>query len=222
MNMLPLSYAAPLHIRVQRQITRHRLSLVNITVEIKNKIHAIVRQHGIQSEIEDYFTQKGIEFLESLDLPMCDRFELDQYIAVLRHLNKKIEETQERVEEMFIDDPYARLLQTHPGISHYSSLMITAEIGDVKRFNTAKQVVSFAGLNPSIYQSGDKCYVEHISKQGSKNLRNILIQCANVAVQFDRRLKSYYPKKKLAKSHNKAIVAVARKMLINVYVYDEA
>jgi transposase len=217
-NMLPLSYAAPLDVRMQRQITRHRLSLVNIRVEIKNKIHAILRRHGIQTEVEDAFTQQGISYLESLDLPMCDRFELDQYIALLRDLTKKIEETQERVEEIASDDPHARLLQTHVGISYYASLMIKAEIGDIRRFSSGRKLISFAGLNPSVYQSGDKCYTGHIAKQGSRNLRWILIQCANVAVKKDRRLKSYYMKKKLAKGHNKAIVAVARKMLINIYV----
>ena len=127
-------------------------------------------------------------------------------------------DTQERIKEFADDDPYARLIKTHPGMSHYASLMITAEIGDVRRFSSTKRLVSFAGLNPSVYQSGERCYTGHISKQGSKNLRWILIQCANVAVQMDRRLKSYYMRKKLGKGHNKAIVAVARKILINLYV----
>ncbi len=218
MNMLPLSYAAPAHVRMQRQITMHRLSLVNIRVEVKNKIHAILRRHGIQTEIEDVFTQKGIEYLESLDLPMCDRFELDQYIGVLRHLTLKIDETSKRVDEIAGDDAYAKLLVTHPGIGNYAALMITGEIGDIQRFGSSKKLVSFAGLNPSVYQSGDKCYKGAISKQGSTHLRWILVQCANIAAQRDKRLKSYYLKKKLAKGHNKAIVAVARKVLINVYV----
>lgn len=217
-NMLPKSYAAPFHVRVQRQITRHRLSLVNIRVEIKNKIHAILRRHGIQTELDDLFTQKGIAYLQSLDLPMCDRFELDQYISLLRHLTVKIDQTQERVVEFADNEPYVKLIMTHPGISHYAALMIVAEIGDIRRFNSGKKLVSFAGLNPSVHQSGDRFYTGHIAKQGSRNLRWILLQCANVAAQLDKRLKSYYMRKKLAKGHNKAIVAVARKMLINLYV----
>jgi len=169
MNMLPLSYAAPTHIRIQRQITRHRLSLTIIRVQIKNKIHAILRRHGTQNEIDDIFTQKGISFLESLDLPMCDRFEIDQYIALLRHLSLKISETQERITEMASDDQYARLILTHPGINYYSALMIAAEIGDIRRFDSTRKIISFAGLNPSVYQSGEKCYTGKISKQGSRN-----------------------------------------------------
>jgi transposase len=217
-NMLPLSYAAPMHVRIQRQITRHRLSLVNLGVEIKNKIHAILLRHGIQTELDNIFTQKGLEYLESLDLPMCDRFEIDQYISLLRHLNISVDKTQERIDEFANDEPHAKLIQTHPGVGVYASLMIVAEIGDIRRFSSSKKLVSFAGLNPAVYQSGEKCYKGHISKQGSKKLRWILVQCANVAAQHDKRLKSFYMRKKLAKGHNKAIVAVARKMLVNLYV----
>jgi len=217
-NMLPTSYAAPFDVRVERQITRHRLSLVNIRVEVKNKIHAILRRHGIQTEIDDIFTQKGISYIQSIDFPMCTRFELEQYIALLRHFTKKIEETQKRIEEIAKEDPYSRLALTHPGINYYAGLMVAAEIGDIRRFSSTKRQVSYGGLNPSVYQSGEKCFTGSITKQGSRNLRWILIQCANIAVQKDKRLKSYYMKKKLAKGHNKAIVAVARKMLINLYV----
>lgn len=217
-NMLPTSYAAPFHVRVQRQITRHRLSLVNMRVQVKNKMHAILRRHGIEAPMDDVFTEKGIEYMQTLDLPMCDRYELEQYISLLRHLSKQIDDTQERVREFADDDPYARLIQTHTGVGHYAALMIAGEIGDVRRFSSSKKLVSFAGLNPSVYQSGEKCFTGHISKQGSRNLRWILIQCANIAVQRDKKLKSYYMRKKLAKGHNKAVVAAARKILINMYV----
>lgn len=189
MNMLLLSYAAPQHVRMQRQITRHRLSLLNVRVEIKNKIHAILRRHGIITELQDIFTQKGIEYLRSLDLPMCDQFELHQYIQVLHLLSIKIDQTQERITEIADDEPHARLLVTHPGVGHYAALMITAEIGDIRRFSSSKKLVSFAGLNTSVYQSGEKCYTGHIAKQGSKHLRWILVQCANIAAQKDKRLK---------------------------------
>ena len=52
--------------------------------------------------------------------------------------------------------------------------MITAEIGYVRRFNSAKKI-----------KSGDKCYVGHISKQGNTNLRWILVECANIAIMHE-------------------------------------
>lgn len=218
MNALPLSYAAPKGIRDQRQITRHRAVLGRIGVGIQNRVHAILRRHGNHSDFDDMYAESSLKYLESLDLPMIDRLELDQFIEIIRKLKENMKTSEERITEMSTDDSGARILQTHPGISYYSSLTFTGEIGNIHRFHSAKQLVSFGGLNPKVHQSGERCHLGRISKQGNKNLRWMLIQCANVAVRFDPRLKSYYLKKKLGKGHNKAIVAVARKMLINIYV----
>ncbi|MBI4140825.1 IS110 family transposase [Candidatus Woesearchaeota archaeon] len=226
MNGLPEAYAAPWDIRVKRQITRHRLSLVNIRVELKNKIHAILLRHGINldDQFNDIFCKKGTEYLQSIDLPMCDRFELDQYLELIKALSERINTTQERIEEIAGDDPEARLLMTIPGISYYSALMIKAEIGDIRRFPNHEKLTSYAGLNPSVYQSGNKCITGHISKQGNKNLRWILIQTAHVAIMHDKTLATFYHRIRKTRGHNIAIVATARKMLkiINAMIKNNA
>jgi len=217
-NMLPQSYAAPRDVREQRQITRHRASLVRIRTEIKNKVHAILLRHGMDYYESDVFTQKGIEYLKSLDMPACDRFELDSYISVIEHINGQISGTNEIVESYADAHPHARLLMTMPGIDYYSALTICGEIGDVHRFPHVKKLVSFAGLNPSVHQSGNTLRTGHISKQGNRNLRWILVQCANVAVRHDKCMAEFYKRLRQTKCHNVAIVAVARKMLGRIYV----
>jgi len=109
------------------------------------------------------------------------------------------------------------LLTTIPGISYYSALLIKAEIGDVNRFPNKFKLVSYAGLCPSIKQSGNKEIKGHITKQGSRMLRWILIQCANVAIRHDDYLCSFYLRIKRRRGHNIAIVATARKMLVCIY-----
>ena len=214
-NLLPTAYAAPWDVRVNRQITRHRLSLVNLRKEVKHKIHAILLRHGINVDdrYSDLFGKAGIEYLRSLDLPYCDRFELDQYLELVDEMTERIKVTQNRIQELAGDDPDARLLMSIPGISYYAALMIKAEIGDIRRFSSAAKLVSYAGLNPSVYQSGTVCRTGRISKQGSKNLRWILVQSANIAVMHDRTLKRFYLRLRRKKGHNRAIVATARKML---------
>lgn len=216
-NMLPQSYAAPRDVREQRQITRHRASLVRIRTEIKNKVHAILLRHGIDYEYSDVFGQKGIEYLKSLDLPACDRFELDQYIALIETINGQIKDNNELITDYADAHPHARLIMTVPGVDYYSALTICGEIGDVHRFPHVKKLVSFAGLNPSVYQSGSTLRMGHISKQGNRNLRWILVQCANVAIRYDPWMAAYYRKLVQKKHHNVAIVAVARKMLERIY-----
>ncbi len=86
----------------------------------------------------------------SMDLPMCDRFELDNYLETIDFLSEKINNTQDRVEDFVKYNPQARLLMSIKGIDYYSALMISAEIGDVRRFNSAKKIISYAGLNFNI------------------------------------------------------------------------
>ena len=66
---------------------------------------------------------------------------------------------------------------TIPGVSFYSSLLITAELGEIERFDEAKEAVSYAGLDPTVRESGDSRTEGGISKRGSGDLRWILVQC---------------------------------------------
>lgn len=216
-NMLPTSYAAPKVIREQRQITRHRASLGRLKGIIKNKIHAILLRNGIQQEFSDVFGQEGMQYLMSLDLSVIDRYQMDQYLELIRHYDVQMRKTEERIEDYIAYTPQVKLLMSIPGISYYSGLTITGEIGDIRRFSSAKKLVCFAGLNPSVSQSGDRCYTGHIAKQGDKHLRWMLNQCANVAVMHDSTLAKTYHRIKKRRGHNIAITAVSRKMLCFIY-----
>jgi transposase len=216
-NLLPMSWAAPRHIRKQRQIARHREGQGRLQSQVKHKIQSILTRHGIIYDFSDVFGAEGINYLRSLDLPEVDRYEMDQHLELIRHLGVQIKKTETQIEEFVKDNPFARIIMTIPGISYYSALLIVAEIGDIRRFSSVRKLTSFAGLNPSVSQSGDKCYTGHISKQGDKHLRWILIQCANVAVLHDSTLAKIYHRIKKRRGHNIAITATARKMLTYIF-----
>lgn len=216
-NMLPTSYAPSNVIREQRQITRHRASLGRLKGVIKNKIHAILIRNGINQEFSDVFGREGINYLTSLDLSVVDRYQMNHYLELIRHYDMQIRRTEERIKDYVVYTPQVKLLMTIPGISYYSGLSITGEIGDIRRFSSARKLVCFAGLNPSVSQSGDKCYMGHIAKQGDKHLRWMLNQCANVAIMHDSTLAKIYHRIKKRRGHNIAITAVARKMLCFIY-----
>jgi transposase len=218
-NMLPRSYAAPDDIRVKRQITRHKHSLVCLQTQIINMSHAILLRHGINNlPYQDAFCKKGIQYLQSLDLPGCDRFELDQYLEMIQMLEDKKEDSSEVIEKIAYDDPAVSLAMTMPGMGHYAATTFVAEVGDIRRFEHKDKVASFAGLAPKVYQSGETLRLGHITKQGNRNLRWIMVQAANVAVQHDKTLGKMYKRLAPKKGHQKAIVAVARRMTTLLYV----
>ncbi|HIH31582.1 TPA: IS110 family transposase [Candidatus Woesearchaeota archaeon] len=216
-NMLPKSYAAPNDIRVKRQITRHRSSLTNILNEVQNKIHAILLRHGYDVPFTDAFCKSALKYLHDINLPACDRLEIDQYIEILKLLVVKKNECTESIEEIASDDPAIRIAMTMPGMGYFNATAFVGEVGDIRRFASGDKLTSFTGIVPRVHQSGEKTTFGSITKQGSNNLRHVIIQAANVAVQHDKLLKKVYLKF-AHKGHNKAIVAVARKMVTLLYV----
>ena len=71
---------------------------------------------------------------------------------------------------------------TIPGVSFYSSLLITAELGEIERCDEVEQAVGYAGLDPTVRESPDSRTGGGISRRGSGDLRWILVQCVNTAV----------------------------------------
>lgn len=106
------------------------------------------------------------------------------------------------------------VLLTLPGISKILAGAIISEIGDIKRFKTSAQLVSFAGINPTVRQSGNFLGSRnHMSKKGSPYLRLALWQASITSARFNPILKEYYQLKiKEGKSHMTVIGAVARRL----------
>jgi len=215
-NLIAESYVPPKEVRELRDLTRTRKALIEDRTRIKNRVHAILARNGIM-DYPNPFTKKGREYLEKIDLPEIDRKLLEINLSIIDKINEEIKEIDKIIQEKAREDNDAILLTTIPGISYYSALLIKAEIGDVNRFPNKFKLISYAGLCPSIRQSGNKEIKGHITKQGSRMLRWILIQCANIAIKHDEYLRSFYLRIKRRRGHNIAIVATARKMLVCIY-----
>ena len=110
------------------------------------------------------------------------------------------------------------LLTSIDGVGDKTAWSILAYIGDISLFETAKQITSYAGLNPRIEQSGSSIHRSSLSKMGCARLRKSLYMPALVAVRFNSLMKSFY-QKLLAKGKPKkaALVAAMRKLLVLAY-----
>lgn len=111
-------------------------------------------------------------------------------------------------------------ITTIPGIGPVTGAAILAEIGDIQRFDAPEKLVAYAGIDATVYQSGDfEASDTHISKRGSPFLRLAIWQAASMAAIYDPQLKSFYQHKKAeGKHHGVAIGAVARKLLARIYI----
>jgi len=109
-------------------------------------------------------------------------------------------------------------LLTHPGVGPLTALTTILVLGPVARFPDAKHVVSYVGLAPAINASADQQHLGKITKQGNALLRWVLGQAASLATRADDDLRRRYFAVLHRRGRPKAKVAVARKLLVRLYV----
>lgn len=211
-GMLPLSYVPDDAIREQRDIVRHRKGLVNANVALKNRIRSILTREGLNCPYKRMLGAKSKKWLKDAPLTAMQKEAALQILSVSDMINSEIKKLDKKIEEEFDASPEAKLIDTMPGISKLSAIVIMSEIGEIKRFRKPENLISYAGLAPRVYQSGQTLHMGKI-KPGSRLLRSILVQDANAAIRGCKRFRKFYMKLKRKKNHNKAVIAVARKML---------
>jgi len=115
--------------------------------------------------------------------------------------------------------PQINIVSTAPGIKSFSAIAVIAEIGvDMSVFSTAKHICSWAGLSPCNDQSAGKKKTTRISRAGIY-IKPLLVQCANAAIKSDKypEIRNRYLKLKKRRGHKKAIIAIARILLVAIY-----
>ncbi len=133
-----------------------------------------------------------------------------------------LEQQQEQLNTE-IETLMARLPQhitSIPGVGTATGATILAEIGDIRRFKAPEKLVAYAGIDPTVHQSGEFTATNaHMSKRGSPYLRQALWQAAFAASRFDPQLQAFYQRKRAeGKTHGTAIGAVCRKLLLRIYI----
>ena len=141
---------------------------------------------------------------------------IESRFSLFEELSTEIKKFEDKLEEEANNDGRAKLLLTHSGIGKLTAMAIVHTLGDVRRFRKSEQVVAFVGLDPLEKSSGEKKRIGKISKHGSRTLRFLLGQAAQVS--RDKRLKQFYSQVSRRRGKPKAKVAAARKLLVNCYV----
>ena len=105
------------------------------------------------------------------------------------------------------------MLSSVTGVGEVTAEVVLAEVGDVSRFRSAKQVVAYAGLAPGRRESAGKVRDLGITKRGSPLLRWVLVEAAWQAVRRSVYWRGIYAALKRRRGSRRAIVAVARRLL---------
>jgi len=213
-NFIPEIYVAPQKIFSQREIVRGRVYLVRIRTKLKNKVHAILAKNGLTGfSGTDLFGKAGREFLNDCPLPEWEKKAVNRYLSVIDSVTDEVKEFEMLMRNAFGKNPTYKLLKTIPGIGDMAAAVLLTEIADIKRFAIKEKLCSYAGLTPRAIFSGEGGRNGHISKQGNRYIRWIIVECATIAIRHSVGLGKLYQRLKEKRNHQIAIIAVARKML---------
>ena len=144
-------------------------------------------------------------------------FELRQLVAQIGFLEEQLAALGDQISQYY--DRFPCTLHTVPGIGKILAAAILSEIGDAVRFSAPEKLVAFAGIDPSIRQSGQ--FVgnhSHMSKRGSPYLRRAIWLASSASTLYNPVMKAFYQKKRdEGKAHRTAVGAVCRKLLYTVF-----
>lgn len=205
--------------RAIRQLTRERQAYNQSIVALKNRVRALLWEEGLLVP-DDLWTEAGQTWLAEQELPPVVRQIIEREGQALAQLTalKAVQEAVLAECALARPEVVARLLQL-PGFGMTTAVMFLGEVGELARFPSAKQLVSYAGLNPRVRQSGEQCRTGRISKGGRSALRWLLVEVAWSHVRANGpEAARFHRLVQRGKSEGQAIVAVARQLLVLAYL----
>lgn len=199
--------------RALRRRCAHRAALVRQRTGLRNQVHAILARNLVSLEVTDVFGKKGRRLLSEASLPEHEREQVESVLRLHDALCEEVGQVERRLARVALDSAEVRRLMTIPGVGSITALGIVSTIGDVARFESARKLVGYLGLDPMVRQSGEREQRGgHISRQGQAHARHLLVEAANAAVRTPGPLRGFYERIARRRGRSIALVACARKL----------
>src|SRR3954452_7876169 len=214
-DLVPEIWLPDPRVRRERELARFRMHLVKHRSMLMHRIHATLITFGHPCPVSDLFGVAGRELLERLKIPQPWRGTVDASLRLIGDLDGQIDAINKDLRGGGADHPDVPVLLTVPGIGWVLAFTIAAEIGDIRRFASAKKLCGYTGLCPRVDQSGDRDRRGPLTKQGPKYLRWAMLEATMHALRHPAYAERYQRTKRRLGRQRGAKVAqidVARKL----------
>jgi transposase len=211
-------YQRPVEDLYDRSILRKRAQLIKRRVQIQHQIKSDLRFYGVETPMyaRPYWSRWRIADMKSIPFNheyYCQAIQLcvNEYVAV----RSQIKAIDQMLISLADSEKYKQrvtLLRTVPGVGRLAALTILVELGDIHRFKNAERFVSYLGLTPSEFSSGESVRKGSLTGMGHTALRSLLVQSAWSAIRKDPVLLLKFQRLCVGKSKCQAIVAVAKSL----------
>ena len=181
LNLVPEIWLPDAAVRAERERARFRLHLVKHRRALKQRVHAILFQHGLPNPHRDLFGAGGRCLLTRLQLGEPKASTVKASIELIDQLDEQIDACERELGRLGADHRYLPLLTTLPGVAWVLGYTIASEIGEITRFASPRKLVGSTGLTPRVEQSGERDRRGPLRKNGPDYLRWALIEAAHTA-----------------------------------------
>jgi transposase len=207
-------WVPPQPMREVRRLLYYRARLASNRGRAINQAKVVLRRAGHllsrNTDVRGWLTPERLA-----TLPASDRVILLSTCRQITALEAETEGIEGEIARRVADVPAVQVLLTITGVGLISAAATWAILGQPHRFPGAKQVARYAGFDPSLVQSGEQHRQGRISKAGSPLLRTLLVEAAHSLARWDSGpLGQFYARKAQEVGSHKAIIALARKLLI--------
>lgn len=216
-DIVPQVWVPPKHVRELRSLVSFRWRLSRQIVMSKNRLHSVVQRFNLSPPEGNLFSDQNAHWWRQLSFSDLTAIQVQCDLQIVQQLEAQKAVIDQKLAELSNSDPWASdvvFLMQLPGFGILFSMIFLAAVGDISRFPSPKKLVGYAGLGAGVHISGQKHQDKSITKEGRKELRWALVEAAWGAVRSDPYWKAQYNHFKKSKHSGKAIVAVARKLLV--------
>jgi len=219
-NLIPPVWVPPPHVRELRALIHHRSELVEQRRALRSRLRALLYRHNIAPPVGKIGMLHHRVWWEKVPLSSSQKLIARQMLDLLDHVMAAIDEVDRQLAQLSVSECWceqaACLLQL-PGIGMLNAMTLLSAIGDIARFDTPKKLVGYGGLGVRVYSSGDTHRSGGITKIGRPELRTTMIEAAWVAVQHYPHWQQQFEALAARRGKGRAIVAIARKLLVVVW-----
>lgn len=211
-------WVPPQEIRDLRTLTAQRQKMVELKTQAKCRLQSTLhRYHILPPEDVKLFSDENEPWWKELPVSILEKVRIESDLATLAFAEGQIQSLEKRMAEWGAKETDVTRMMQITGIGLITAVTLMAAIGDIQRFPSASQLVGYSGLGSRVHDSGMTLRTGGITKAGRKDIRAVLVEAAQTAVLHDLHWKAELRRLEPRLGRSKAIVAIARKMLVVVW-----
>jgi transposase len=213
-DLLESIWVPPQEVRDMRTLVGQRDKMIRLKTQVKNRLQGVLHRYSMQLPEGPLFDAARLEWWKALPVSKLEKIRIQSDLAALNFAQDQIQQLETHFAEWAAQDERIPRLFEISGVGLITAVTLLAAIGDITRFPTPDQLVGYAGLGARVHVSGMTNHTGGITKTGRREMRAVLVEAAQVAVLHDPRWKAELERLEPRTGRNKAIVAIARKILV--------